>query len=101
MAALKPASKPLYSVVLLVEASPSYNICTTYFRISQVGETRTAPAPAPCKEKDPSNYRVHSFLSLIPGIEDASWRYSSSSGVGVHSATKSASTLLLMVEELT
>src|SRR4051812_49345130 len=82
--ALKPLSNPSYSVVLLVENSPSYNICTTYFNSSPVGDTRTAPVPTPCREKDPSKYRAHSLLSSLPGNDDASWRSSSSSRVRDH-----------------
>src|SRR4051812_31826287 len=57
----------------------------------------TTPAPAPCSEKAPSKYITHSLIASCTGAL-VSW--TSSSGVGVHSAMNSAKARLCMVEVL-
>src|SRR4051812_43126123 len=96
-AILRPASKPSYSVVLLVACSLGKCIWTMYLRCSPVGAISSTPAPAPSSEKAPSKYISQSLLASLPGMLVSGI---SSSGVGVHSAMNSANALLWMVEVL-
>src|SRR5215216_654441 len=94
---LSPARSPSYSAVLLVASSREKCIWMTYFKCSPQGATRSTPAPAPCREKAPSKYIIHSWGDSLLGMVVSG---TSSSGVGVHSAINSANTLLWIVDVL-
>src|SRR5215216_1125501 len=66
VAILTSARNPSYSAVLLVTFSRGKCIWTTYLRCSPVGATRSTPAHAPCREKAPSKYIIHSWSTSLP-----------------------------------
>ena len=76
----RPCNKASYSAALLESL---YNIWSTYWTTSPVGDVRTTPAPSPASILEPSKYITQ--LEYVP--------YSLGSWASVHSATKSASTL--------
>src|SRR3990170_7268198 len=79
----RPCNKASYSAALLESV---YNIWSTYWTVSPVGDVRTTPAPKPASILEPSKCMTQ--LEYMP--------YSLGSSAFVHSATKSASTWDLM-----
>src|SRR3954467_377689 len=79
----RPCNKASYSAMLLESV---YNIWSTYWTTSPVGDVNTTPAPSPANILEPSKYITQ--LEYVP--------YSLGSSASVHSTTKSASTWDLM-----
>src|SRR3954465_3567695 len=79
----RPCRWASYSAALLESV---YNIWSTYWTVSPVGDVRTTPAPGPASILEPSKCMIQ--------LEYVS--YSLGSSAFVHSATKSASTCDLM-----
>ena len=79
----RPCNKASYSAALLESV---YNIWSTYWTTSPVGDVKTTLAPSPASILEPSKYITQ--LEYVP--------YSLGSSASVHSVMKSASTSDLM-----